>query len=59
MPHITQIAATEQESETTFNTYVIPKLPITTKAQELTGIVLSNSNNMTVYDESVEANKIF
>lgn len=47
MPHITQISAMDMESGSIFNQYVIPKFPISTAAQQVTGIVW-NGTAMTV-----------
>ena len=53
MPHITQISATDFDSGDAFDQYVIPKVPITTSAQQVTGIVM-NGSNMTVNGNPVE-----
>ena len=53
MPHITQIAALELQSGNCFNQYTIPKLPITSAAQEVTGIVINPSGLMTVKGQPV------
>ena len=58
MPHITQIAAVEPQSGSRFNCYVTPKVPISSSAQQDTGIVVSDSGSMTVHGESVEAHTI-
>ncbi|KAK3108256.1 hypothetical protein FSP39_004267 [Pinctada imbricata] len=57
MPHITQIAAVEFETGTLFNTYTVPKLPITEAAMKVTGIV-SNSGKMTVHGKDVYSEHI-
>ena len=58
MPHITQIAAVELESGSSFNCYVVPKVPISAPAQQITGIVVSDSGSMVVKGEPVEAENI-
>ncbi|KAK3083329.1 hypothetical protein FSP39_019577 [Pinctada imbricata] len=57
MPHITQIAAVEFETGTLFNTYTVPKLPITEAAMKVTGIV-SSSGKMTVHGKDVHSEHI-
>lgn len=54
MPDITQIAAVNVTSGATFNTYVVPKKPISFGAQQTTGIVYSGGH-MTVHGTQVEA----
>lgn len=54
-PHITQIAAVEPQSKKQFNVYVKPKVPIAESAQQVTGIVCSNSGEMTVRGEPVQS----
>ena len=54
MPHITQIAAVETHSGEGFNTYVTPKKPISTEAQRVTGIEMTDNNIMKVRGNSVE-----
>ena len=56
MPHITQLAAVELETGSTFNTYILPKIPITEEAMNITGIVVdSDLLNMTVNGNKVNA----
>jgi len=59
MPHITQIAAVELESGSSFNCYVVPKVPISAPAQQITGIVVSDSGSMVVKGEPVEGRKYY
>ncbi|XP_053381811.1 uncharacterized protein LOC128549276 [Mercenaria mercenaria] len=54
IPHITQISAVDYDSEDTFDQYVVPKMPITTTAQQVTGIVICGSN-MTVNGSPVQS----
>lgn len=54
LPHITQMAAYEIQSGATFSVDVIPRLPITSSAQQVTGIVM-NGSSMTVNSIPVEA----
>lgn len=54
MPQIVQIAAVELKSESTFNTYVRPKMPQTGNARLVTGIV-ANSSGVSVTGKSVES----
>ena len=58
MPHITQIAAVDVHSSREFNCYVLPKLPQSTEAQHISGIVVSASNKMTVNGTEVEPETI-
>ena len=58
MPHITQIAATDVETGTSFNCYVIPKVPLTSAAQDITGIVVNQSGTMTVKGKPVQGKTI-
>ncbi|XP_060572014.1 uncharacterized protein LOC132730174 [Ruditapes philippinarum] len=55
MPHITQIAAVNIQSGQKFNSYVIPRLPITAEAQTITGISMADNNTMKVNGSIVEA----
>lgn len=58
-PHITQIAAVEVESGMTFDTYVIPKIPISPEAQQLTGISCDNQHTcMFVNNSQVASSNI-
>ena len=50
--HITQISATSDKSS--INTYVLPKKPITPKAQEITGIKVEGSK-MFCHDKEVKS----
>lgn len=43
IPHITQISAIDYDTGDTFDKYVTPKMPITTTAQQVTGIVVTDS----------------
>ncbi|XP_021340146.1 uncharacterized protein LOC110441356 [Mizuhopecten yessoensis] len=52
MPHPTQIAAVDLQSGREFNTYVLPKAPLT--AQQITGIVVNGSGSMTVNGTQVQ-----
>jgi DNA polymerase III alpha subunit (gram-positive type) len=52
IPDITQIAAVEVKSGASFNTYVVPKKPISLGAQQTTGIVYSGGI-MTVHGANV------
>lgn len=54
LPHITQMAAYELQSGATFFVYVIPRLPITSSVQQVTGIVM-NGSSMTVNGIPVDA----
>ncbi|XP_048251367.1 uncharacterized protein LOC124145379 [Haliotis rufescens] len=54
MPHITQIAASDMETGKGFSTYVLPKVPISTTAQQVTGIIVNNSGTMTVNGKQVQ-----
>lgn len=54
MPHITQIAAKTIGTNDSFSAYVIPKMPISSAAQDITGIVYNNSGTMTVRGKHVE-----
>ena len=59
MPHITQIAATEPASKSTFDTYIIPTLPISLEAQQITGIaknwIIDNGCAWTVCPDQISA----
>jgi DNA polymerase III epsilon subunit-like protein len=44
MPHITQIGAMEIESGNQFSTYVLPKIPIDSEAEEITGITCDGTS---------------
>lgn len=48
MPHITQIAAVEPGSRSSFDSYTIPTVPISPEAQQVTGIVKTGPNSMSV-----------
>jgi hypothetical protein len=54
MPHITQIAAKIIGTNDKFSAYIIPKMPISSTAQDITGIVYNNSGTMTVRGKPVE-----
>ncbi|XP_053385649.1 uncharacterized protein LOC128545990 [Mercenaria mercenaria] len=54
IPHITQISAVDYDSGDTFDQYVVPKMPITTTAQQVTGIVICGSN-LTVNGSPVQS----
>ena len=58
MPHITQMAATEPGSKSIFNGYIIPTVPISLEAKQVTGIVKTGSNAMTVHGQPAESSKI-
>ena len=58
MPHITQIAAKESGSEKTFNIYVMPTVPISFEAQQITGILKTGQTTISVHGEPVESIKI-
>ncbi|XP_061168810.1 uncharacterized protein LOC133178059 [Saccostrea echinata] len=52
MPHITQLAAVELETGSVYNTYILPKVPITEEAMNTTGIVVnSDLEKMTAHGE--------
>ena len=48
MPHITQIAAVEPVSGSSFNCYLVPKVALAASAQQITGVVVSDSGSMMV-----------
>uniref|UniRef100_A0A8W8NP81 Exonuclease domain-containing protein n=1 Tax=Magallana gigas TaxID=29159 RepID=A0A8W8NP81_MAGGI len=51
MPHITQLAAVELDTGSLYNTYILPKVPISEEAMNTTGIVVnSDLEKMTVHD---------
>ncbi|XP_060592882.1 uncharacterized protein LOC132747499 [Ruditapes philippinarum] len=54
IPHITQIAAVEMSTGSTFNKYVIPKIPITSAAENVTKIIMVNEKVMAVDGVTVE-----
>jgi len=56
MPHITQIAAVEPEAGSSFHCYLVPKVPLTASALQITGIVVSDSGSMMVNGEPVVHN---
>ena len=58
MPHITKIAAVEPQSNSRFNTFVKPKVPISKEAQQITGIVVNDSGSMTVHGEPVQYSSV-
>ena len=58
MPHITQIAAVEPESGSSFNCYLVPKVPLAASARQITGIVVSDSGPMLVNGEPVVHNLV-
>ena len=49
MPHITHITARTISGNGDFSIYVIPKMPMSSSAQDVTGIVYNNSGKMTDY----------
>jgi len=51
IPHITQIAAVETESGSSFHSYLVPKVPLSESAQQITGILVSDSGPMMVNGE--------
>jgi len=51
MPHITQISEVEPESGSSFNCYVLPKVPMAASALQITGIVVSDTGSMMVNGE--------
>lgn len=53
MPHITQLAAVKPDKVFVFESFVIPKVPITNKASEVTGIITSGRDCMTVHGKQV------
>ncbi|XP_062615434.1 uncharacterized protein LOC134277168 [Saccostrea cucullata] len=56
MPHITQLAALELKTGSVYNTYILPKVPITEEAMNTTGIVVnSDLDKMTVHGKEVDA----
>ncbi|ESP03655.1 hypothetical protein LOTGIDRAFT_237567 [Lottia gigantea] len=55
-PHITQIAASEIESNESFSTYVLPELPMSQGAQYVTGVTVTDTGIMKV--KGKEVNKI-
>ena len=58
MPHITQIAATEPGSKSTFDTYIIPTLPVSLEAQQITGIAKTGPTTMAVHGQPVQSVQI-
>lgn len=58
IPHITQVAATEPKSGKAFNMYVLPTLPISDKAQEVTGLRMVD-HKMQYNGTNVEAYSIY
>ena len=54
MPHITQIAAIEPGSKSTFDSYIIPTIPISPEAQQITGIVKTGPTTMAVHGQPVQ-----
>ena len=57
-PHITQIAAKQVSTEKSFSCYVLPKLPMSASAEQVTKIIVTNSTNMSVNGVPVEAKSI-
>lgn len=56
MPHITQLAAVELDTGSLYNTYILPKVPISEEAMNTTGIVVnSDLEKMTVHGREVDA----
>ena len=55
MPHITQIADIEPGSKSTFDTYIIPTLPVSLKAQQITGIAKTGPATMAVHGQPVQS----
>ena len=58
MPHTTQIAALEPGSKSTFDTYIIPRLPISLEAQQITGIAKTGPTTMSVHGQPVQSVQI-
>ena len=58
MPHITQIAATEPGSKSTFDTYIIQTLPVSLEAQQITGIAKTGPTTMAVHGQPVQSVQI-
>ncbi|ESP04817.1 hypothetical protein LOTGIDRAFT_156040 [Lottia gigantea] len=54
IPHITQIAASELDSNKLFSTYVLPKVPISPGAEEVNGTKVTEDGIMTVHGKNVE-----
>ena len=54
IPHITQIAAIEPGSKSTFDSYIIPTIPISPEAQQITGIVKTGPTTMAVHGQPVQ-----
>ena len=48
IPHITRIAAVEPESRSSFNYYLVPHVTMAASAQQITGIVFSDSGSIIV-----------
>ncbi|XP_045169671.2 DNA polymerase III PolC-type-like isoform X1 [Mercenaria mercenaria] len=57
-PHITQIAAKHVSTEKSFSCYVLPKLPMSASAEQVTKIVVTNSSDMFVNGVPVETKTI-
>lgn len=56
MPHITQLAAVELETGSLYNTYILPKVPISEEAMNTTGIVVnSDLEKMNIHGKEVDA----
>ena len=61
MPHTTQCAAIEPGSKSTFDTYIIPKLPVSLEVQQITGIAKTGPTIMAVHgqpDQSVQIKSV-
>lgn len=54
-PHITQLAAKEISSGSSFNRYIIPKIPISPSAERVTKMTVADESSMMVNGISVEA----
>ena len=54
IPHITQIEVLEQQSNSKFNIYVLPKVPATESASCTTRIKVPDSGNVTVKAEKIQ-----
>lgn len=56
MPYITQLGAVELETGSLYNTYILPKVPISEEAMNMTGIVVGfDLEKMTVHGKEVDA----
>ena len=56
--HITQIATLEPGSKSTVVTYIIPTLPISLEAQQITGIAKTGPTTMAVHGQPVQSVQI-